>query len=131
MSEETRFTLVGLENFDSEVTEEEKAVLLVYISCGSESREQLKMLEYVARIYGGVLKVCLLEEGSVEPFRETLGIEGGPTFLLFYGGAEKDRMLGRADYESLEHFISRNLYKVRKRLLQRYAPRKRKPEARV
>ena len=42
-------------------------------------------------------------------FKDKLGIEGAPTFLIFYEGREKDRMLGYADMETLMAFVSKKL----------------------
>ncbi len=102
------FTSVGMDNFDSEIRLEMKPVLLACIRRGYELREQIDLLEKVSRKYAHNLKICLLFEGLNETYR-TLAIEGTPTFILFLGGKEKGRMLGKVKIETLNAFIFESL----------------------
>ena len=102
------FTSVGMDNFDSEIRLEMKPVLLACIRRGFELREQIDLLEKVSRKYAHNLKICLLFEGLNEAYR-TLAIEGTPTFLLFFGGQEKGRMLGKVKMETLSTFVFESL----------------------
>ena len=102
------FTSVGMDNFDSEIRLEMKPVLLACIRRGFELREQIDLLEKVSRKYAHNLKICLLFEGLNEAYR-TLAIEGTPTFLLFFGGEEKGRMLGKVKMETLSTFVFKSL----------------------
>ena len=102
------FTSVSMDNFDSEIRLEMKPVLLACIRRGFELREQINLLEKVSRKYAQNLKICLLFEGGNEAYR-TLAIEGTPTFLLFLGGEEKGRMLGKVKMETLSTFVFESL----------------------
>ena len=102
------FTSVGMDNFDSEIRLEMKPVLLACIRRGFELREQIDLLEKVSRKYAPNLKICLLYEGLNEVYR-TLAIQGTPTFLLFFGGEEKGRMLGKVKVETLSRFVFKSL----------------------
>lgn len=102
------FTSVGMDNFDSEIRLEMKPVLLACIRRGFELREQIDLLEKVSRKYAHNLKICLLFEGLNEAYR-TLAIEGTPTFLLFFRGEEKGRMLGKVKMETLSTFVFKSL----------------------
>ena len=102
------FTSVGMDNFDSEIRLELKPVLLACIRRGFELREQIDLLEKVSRKYAPNLKICLLFEGLNEVYR-ALSIEGTPTFLLFFGGEEKGRMLGKVKMETLSTFVFQSL----------------------
>ncbi len=102
------FTSVGMDNFDSEIRLEMKPVLLACIRRGFELREQIDLLEKISRKYAPNLKICLLYEGLNEVYR-TLAIQGTPTFLLFFGGEEKGRMLGKVKVETLNTFVFKSL----------------------
>ena len=71
-------------------------------------REQKKVVDIVSIEYGEALKVCLQDKESLGSF-EKYGIEGSPTFIIFYQGEEKGRMLGKAERDTLNAFISRIL----------------------
>ncbi len=100
---------VGPDNFGCEVVDEERPVLLACSHLCPEFREQKEILQSLSKSYAGALKVCLLDTDCIAAFRETLGIVGTPTFLIFHGGKEKGRMLGRVDREALASFVLRTL----------------------
>jgi hypothetical protein len=97
-----------MDNFESEIRLEMKPVLLACIRRGFELREQIDLLEKLSRKYTHNLKICLLFEGLNEAYR-TLAIEGTPTFLLFFRGEEKGRMLGKVKMETLSTFVFKSL----------------------
>ena len=106
------FKLISLSNFESEITEEKKPVLLAYIRRDHDYKEQTDVLYSISKNYGGALKVCMLDEDSFDAFGVKLGIEGDPTFIGYYNGKEKGRILGKTDRETLISFVSRNLYLI-------------------
>ena len=103
------FVSIGMDNFDSEIKAEKRSVLLACIRRDDEFKEQTAVLDNVSKRYGERLKVCLLDEDSFGAFSKKLGIEGTPTFIAFYAGKEKGRMLGKADRETLSSFILRTV----------------------
>ena len=111
------FTTIGADNFDSEVIAEviagKRAVLLAYIVPDFAYRQQIEALESVSKKYSGdSVKICLLNEDFIKSHRH-FRIAGSPTFIIFYQGREKGRMLGKADKESLSSFILQTLPNLR------------------
>jgi len=101
---------IGLEDFEREVLKEKMPVLVLCMHQDPDLHGQIELVEHItAKTYGDRVKMCLLEEESVEVFRETYGVSGTPTFLIFTGGREMSRLLGQADPEILKEFLSQTL----------------------
>ncbi|MBW2663215.1 MAG: hypothetical protein JRD93_14785 [Deltaproteobacteria bacterium] len=109
------FTSIGADNFDSEILSEKRPVLLAYIRRDYEYKNQIEILESVSKEYGDAIKVCLLDENFTRAYKN-LGIEGDPTFIGYYKGNEKGRILGKADRETLISFVLRIFDQYLKRL---------------
>jgi len=101
--------LVGLDNFQKEVLEESRPVLVLCMHWNSEFQEQIDIIECMCRTYGERLKTCLMDEELIGAFKEKFDIKGTPTFMIFNGGKEKGRMLGKTDLKGLDDFLSRTL----------------------
>jgi hypothetical protein len=91
--------------FDSEILEEEKPVLLACFHSGDDIREEIQTLEILSGRYGERLKICYMLEDSIDALTEAFQIEGTPTYLIFDGGREKSRLLGRGDMETLRSLV--------------------------
>jgi hypothetical protein len=107
------FTPIGMDNFDFEITAEKRPVLLACIRRDNEYRELIEVLESISRRYGDELKICLLDDVFIEVYRK-LGIVGTPTFIIFYEGREKGKMLGKVDREKLNSFVFKNFAELSK-----------------
>ena len=103
---ETLISLIRPENFEQEVVEEKKPVLLLCMHRDEEFPNQMKVIEAIASKYSDELKVGLLEEEFIEAFKKNYGVIGTPTFLLLIEGKERGRMLGLADQKMLTDLIS-------------------------
>jgi len=103
------FELIRAGNFEVKVLEEERPILLAYIRRDHEFKNQTAVLGSVSKMYDSELKVYQLDENSTGLIR-MLDIVGAPTFLIFYGGEEKERMLGKAYNETLSAFVLRNIH---------------------
>ena len=102
------FKFVGTDNFDSEVLNENNPMLLSRIRRDHGFKEQTKILDDVSNKHVEELRVCLLDENSIETFRR-YAIDGSPTFVIFHEGEEKRRMLGKADKNTLNQFVVETL----------------------
>lgn len=111
------FTSIETDNFESEVLAEKKPVLLAFISPDYEYKEQTKVLGGVSKKYGKKLKVYLLDEVAIGTCMK-FGVEGSPAFILFDGGKEKGRMLGKANRETLSAFVSKTLQDIKNRTIE-------------
>ena len=101
--------LVRSEDFESEVSREQRPVLLACFYGETELRTQLRVVENVSEGYKDTLKICVIDEDSLSTLREALGIVGTPTFLIFHQGEEKSRILGHVDRETLSAFVRQTL----------------------
>lgn len=83
-------------------------VLLAYIRKDYDFKGQAEVLKNVSKNLKKDIKIYLLDEKSVNTL-DRLNIGGSPTLILFNGGVEKGRFLGKADNKTLTVFISKNL----------------------
>ena len=97
--------LIRPENYEQEVTLENRPVLLLCMPYNKDFNVQVKIIEDIAQRHSKELKVGLVEEAFIEAFKKNLGIQGTPTFLILVEGKEKNRMLGLADKDSIQDFI--------------------------
>ena len=104
--------LVRSEDFESEVSREQRPVLLACFYGEAELRTQLRLVESVSEGYKDTLKACVIDEDSLSTLREALGIVGTPTFLIFHQGEEKSRILGHVDGETLSAFVRQTLRRL-------------------
>jgi len=101
--------LIGPDNFEDEVLSADVPVLLLYMSRDDDFPSQSQLIEDIAQQYRSWLKTGLLAETFNEYFKDMLDVHGTPTFLIYLNGKEKNRMLGLADFQSLDHFIRETL----------------------
>ena len=100
---------IGADSFQKEVLEESRPVLVLCMHRDFEFLGQIDIIKGICRSYGERLKACLIEEEFIGPFKEKVNIKGTPTFMIFIGGIEEGRMLGQAEQQTLEDFLSRTL----------------------
>lgn len=108
-SRKSKFLAIGVDNFESEVLQEEKPVLLACLHQGFEFYDQIKALENISRQDTPALKVCLLDEDYFDAFGKKFSMAGTPTYFVFHKGVEKGRLLGRVDRKTLNDFVIRTL----------------------
>ena len=107
LAKTTTLSKVGFKNFELLVLAADIPVLLACLHESPESRQQIEVLEGLSKSQEGALKVCFLDPACIGVFAGRLELAGTPTFLIFDGGNELDRMHGRADRETLTAFVSR------------------------
>lgn len=107
--ETTSVISIGLEDFEKQVIQENRPVLLLCAYRDLDYQKQLDIMEGIYNSYGEGLVMCVLEEEFIKVFMERYNIKGTPTFLIFVGGCEKGRMLGQADPERLRDFVLETL----------------------
>jgi hypothetical protein len=102
------FKFVGTDSFDFEVLQGNMPTLLARIRPDHGFKEQTMVLEDISNKHVDELRVCLLDENSIETFKR-YAIDGSPTFVIFHRGEEKRRMLGKADENTLNQFVIETL----------------------
>ena len=101
--------IISNRNFEANILSTDRPVLLMCVSGGRAYAEQEQVLRQLSGSFRRMVDICCLEEDFINGFREMYNIKGTPVFLLFHKGQEKGRMLGRADKDRLEAFLTRNL----------------------
>ena len=86
-------------------------VLVACLGSKAQAQGQLDAIGDVARRFGPKLKVYAVDEEELPGMRGRLGLHGTPTFLLFWGGRERDRFVGEAESMALERFVRHALGK--------------------
>ena len=97
--------------FNPKIVREKGIVLLAYIYRDSGFKQQAKVLNDLSKTMKNIIQIFLLEEDDVHKNHE-FDISGSPTFILFYNGEEKGRLLGKADTKTLTDFISNHLLEM-------------------
>jgi thioredoxin-like negative regulator of GroEL len=101
MSEPMSLSILRPDNFQQEILDEQKLVLLACIHPGNEFRKQSELLKTVASRFDGGLKVCLLTHDGAKAIMDRFRVEGTPTYILLRQGREKERLLGETDLDTL------------------------------
>ena len=109
---EQSVSIVSNRNFEAEILATDRPVLLMCASGRRVNAEQAQVLNQLSDQYRRMVDIYCLEEDYINGFKEMYGIKGTPVFLLFLGGKEKGRMLGRVDRERLETFLNRYLSQI-------------------
>ena len=81
------FESIGIDNFQSEVLEQNRPVILAYIRRDYQYKEQTDVLNNISKRFGDAVKICLIEGESAGILRR-LKIGGAPAFLIFYRGKD-------------------------------------------
>ncbi len=97
--------------FDPEMIKEEKIALVAHIYPDSDFKQQVDVLNDLSKIMKNIIQIFLLDEDAVRKYHE-FDISGSPTFIFFYNGEEKGRLLGKADTKTLIDFISNHLLEM-------------------
>jgi len=97
---------VSEDNFEAVVAHENMPVLLLCMPRDDHFALQIKVVTEAVVKYVGPLKIGLLDESFIGPFRKRYGVPGTPTFLILHKGREKGRLLGLADEQMLGAFIA-------------------------
>lgn len=100
---------LSAENFNREVLAEDKPVLLLCVPKDSTFSGQMSVIETLQHDFPQSLKICLMNEDFLAVFMERYQVRGTPTFLVFTGGRERERLLGRATEQDLKRFVQQAL----------------------
>ena len=97
-------------SFEEEVVKAEGAVLVDYWAewCGP-CKMIAPVLEEIAKVYDGQLKICKLNIDENNETPPKFGIRGIPTLMLFKGGNVEATKVGALSKSQLAAFIEANL----------------------
>ncbi len=98
---------VTVTDFSPGITKKEKFALFAYIHRDYDFKNQTDVLKNVLKSLRNDIKIYLLDEESVNTC-DWLDIGGSPTFILFYNGTEKGRLLGKVGKKALTVFLTKH-----------------------
>lgn len=101
--------LVGVDNFNREILESARPVLVLCMSKDKSFAAQMSEIKKIQSACSRYLKICLLDEDFLGVFMDRYSVKGTPTFLVFDKGKEQERLLGSVKYQDLVRFILRVL----------------------
>ncbi len=105
MDKNSGIHFIGEHNFETAVVGEEKPLLLLCMPRDDQFAQQVNIVMETAAKYDGRLKVGLVDESFIGPFKKRYNVLGTPTFLILEQGREKNRSLGLADEQMLTALI--------------------------
>ncbi len=101
--------LIGVDNFNREILESARPVLVLCMSKDKSFSAQMSEIEKIQMKSSRYLKICLLDEDFLGVFMDRYNVKGTPTFLVFVNGKEQERLLGSVKYQDLVRFFHRVL----------------------
>jgi thioredoxin-like negative regulator of GroEL len=85
--------------------------LVAFLKKNERFRAQIRVLNDAESQHAGRLNCYLYAEDYLDTAMQRFTVKGTPTFLLFSGGREVDRLIGESDRETLDEFIRVSLGK--------------------
>lgn len=91
--------------FDVELQSSHEPFLVAFLKRNERFREQSKALDGASKDFADKIRCYLYDADYLDTAMERFMVKGTPTFLLFSGGREVDRLIGESDRETLDEFI--------------------------
>jgi thioredoxin-like negative regulator of GroEL len=83
--------------------------LVAFLKRNERFRDQSRVLDEACRPYADSLNCYLYAQDYLDTAMQRFLVKGTPTFLLFSGGREVDRLIGESDPETLDEFIRNSI----------------------
>ncbi|EGB14256.1 hypothetical protein DND132_1043 [Pseudodesulfovibrio mercurii] len=80
-------------------------LLIAFLKRNEKYSVQLQVLETAHRAHGDTVRFFLYNADYLDTATERFAVKGTPTFLLFHGGREINRLIGESDGATLDEFI--------------------------
>ncbi|MEE9910087.1 MAG: hypothetical protein K4571_00035 [Deltaproteobacteria bacterium] len=106
MNAKPEIHFIGEDNFEAAVVQEQKPVLLLCLPQDDQYAQQINIVMETVAKSEVPLKIGLLNESFIGPFKKRYHVSGTPTFLILEEGREKNRSLGLADEQMLKALIA-------------------------
>lgn len=95
--------------FEIELHSSNALMLVAFLKRNEGFSLQSQALEQVLRRHPSRVRGFLFDADYLDAAMQRYMIKGTPTFLLFSGGHEVDRLIGASDSDTLEDFIEHAL----------------------
>lgn len=101
-----RCKMLTPDQYHALVEETMGALVVGYLSDDLISSRQMQILADFAQSAAKRVKCAVLNPAYSSYFERTLKLDGSPTFLMYFSGAEQRRFLGSADYEDIRELVA-------------------------
>jgi len=105
LSEKKKIKTLEPQAFDLELQNSREPLLVAFLKRNARFRGQSDVLNDASNEYRNQVSCYLYDADYLETAKERFRVKGTPTFLLFSGGREVDRLIGESDRETLDDFI--------------------------
>ena len=95
--------------FDIELQSSGGPLLVAFLKRNERYSAQVEVLEKACRRTGDDLRCFLYNTDYLDMATERFSVKGTPTFLLFQGGREVNRLIGESDGDTMDDFIDSSL----------------------
>jgi thioredoxin-like negative regulator of GroEL len=90
---------------DNELQNGSGPLLVAFLKRNEKYSGQVAVLETACRTHGGAVRCFLYNADYLDTATDRFAVKGTPTFLLFHGGREVNRLIGESDGPTLDEFI--------------------------
>ncbi len=90
--------------FETELQNGDEPILVAFLKKNERFLEQSRVLERASSVHPK-LHCYMYDVDYLDMGMERFKVKGTPTFLLFAGGKEVDRLIGDSDQDTLDEFI--------------------------
>ncbi|WP_285907607.1 thioredoxin family protein [Pseudodesulfovibrio pelocollis] len=95
--------------FELELRSGTRPFLVAFLKRNDRFREQAQLLDNASRRHADRLDCYLYSQDYLDTAMQRFLVKGTPSFLLFSGGREVDRLIGESDPETMDEFILASL----------------------
>lgn len=106
MSTKPEIHIISEDNFSAAIMREKKPVLLLCMPHDDQFASQMDIVTETVSKYEGYIKIALLDESFMGPFKKKYAVPGTPTYLILQEGKEISRSLGLTDEKMLISLIA-------------------------
>lgn len=93
--------------FDVELSSSRAPLLVAFLKQNERYRDQSRIMNDACERYGDKVNCFLYDADYLDTAMDRFMVKGTPTYLLFSGGREIDRLMGESDRETLDDFIKK------------------------
>lgn len=106
MNTKPEIHIISEDNFAAAIMREKKPVLLLCMPHDDQFAMQMDIVTETVSKYEGSIKIALLDESFIGPFKKKYAVPGTPTYLILMKGKEISRSLGLTDEQMLMSLIA-------------------------
>jgi hypothetical protein len=87
-------------------------LLVAFLKRNEKYTSQVAVLEAACKAHGESVRCFLYNADYLDTATDRFAVKGTPTFLVFHGGREVNRLIGESDGPTLDEFIDASMKKL-------------------